>query len=250
MPSIKAPVNVAIIATTKCTLNCKYCLNYQPYIQDRQHYAIEKLKRDVDLFFSVFTSVAHFSVSGGEPFLHPQLGELLQYIHEKYHDRIERLWVPTNCTIVPPDDLCNIFADCDIEIRGTVYAASTAVDALDEKLRRFGVKLYFSTTRFFITYPPLPGDKLEVHQHFAACRKAYSGSGIKDGRLYVCCYSMFADTAGICKAAESDSFDLMNPDLKALADLSKGYFTKGCVKFCHICNGWPPNNTHFDPLPT
>ena len=41
----------SFVCTTKCTLNCKDCLNFAPFDSNKAHCDIERLKSDVDIYF-------------------------------------------------------------------------------------------------------------------------------------------------------------------------------------------------------
>jgi hypothetical protein len=248
-PFIHALNSTCVIITTRCTLNCKYCLNYQPYIKNKKHYDLAGIKRDVDLFFGVHDKVEYFAVSGGEPFLHPGLGELLQYIYDRHHDKLLHLGTATNCTVVPTDELCKVLRDCRVELLCDDYLKSDKFGDIVRQLRKFGVLFKQGNPRFFITYPPDPETLLEsdLRKKFAACKRCYTGHGLKNGRLYACCYSMFAETAGLCAAMTSDYLDLENASQEELLEFRTDHSAKGYTTFCRYCNGFYPFNQRFDP---
>lgn len=237
------------VITTKCTLNCKFCLNYQPYIKDRRHYDIADIKSDIDLFFGIHDKVDYFSLTGGEPFLHQGLGELLQYIHGRYGYKLLHLGTATNGTIVPSDDLCRILKECRVELLCNRYPLSSSYDDLMKQCRKYDVHcIEGGKLSFFITYPPFADCGMKPFaEKYLSCKSTYSGYGIKNGRIYYCCYSMFADTAGICESEPSDYYDMRNADPQSLTEFHLGVPKKGYVRFCGFCNGWPPENNHYDP---
>lgn len=72
---------ITFIISTRCTLNCKYCgqrlTNYQE--EDRKDFALENIKRDIDNFMGAVDFVGMISLIGGEPFVHKDLAEIVQY---------------------------------------------------------------------------------------------------------------------------------------------------------------------------
>lgn len=73
--------------TEKCTFNCKNCNMFMPYFQEPKHIARKEIINDIDDFFKIVDKVIAFKLLGGEPFLHSQLDEILEYICDNYDDR-------------------------------------------------------------------------------------------------------------------------------------------------------------------
>ena len=76
--------------THRCTLKCKLCGAYSPYYSPTPHWRGEELQSYVDKYFEVVDSVEKMTISGGEPFLHPDLPELVKYLN-KYKDALHLL---------------------------------------------------------------------------------------------------------------------------------------------------------------
>jgi hypothetical protein len=250
-----------VVVTTCCSLNCKYCLNYEPYIENKKNMDLASLKKDIDLFFSCHDKVEHFSLTGGEPFLHPGLTELMLYINDNYRERMEIFGTATNGTIVPSDELCKVIKDCGIQLicddyTKTAPSSKQSRDELTRKCKAFGIDyIDGQNPRFFITFPPreeIAGyDQSRMIDRFHQCKDCYSGFGLKDGRLYSCCYSMFAETAKLVDAVESDYYELSrftptSQARKELMEFRAGYSENGFAHFCNYCNGFPSINDAFD----
>lgn len=87
--------------TYDCTLKCKLCSNYSPYVPlDQRRYPLQVCTKAIDKFFRIITYVGIFTISGGEPLLHPNLFELLEHL-QNYSLNIGEVQVVTNGTLVP-----------------------------------------------------------------------------------------------------------------------------------------------------
>lgn len=93
---------VNILVTSACTLNCKLCGSYSPYTEPK-HYPIEKMEQAVAQLFTIVTHTKKFTITGGEPFLHPKLHLLLDTL-STYKNQIDVLEVITNSTLIPSQD--------------------------------------------------------------------------------------------------------------------------------------------------
>lgn len=105
-----------IIPSTVCDLNCRSCLNFNPYIKKHIVDSLEEVKADIDAFFGQVDLIYRLQISGGEPFLYKELGHVLEYIYENYKDKVIRLETVTNGTIVPSDELCRILKKCKVTV--------------------------------------------------------------------------------------------------------------------------------------
>lgn len=93
-----------IVLTMACNLNCRLCSNYAPYYPRPQHFGIEFLKEMMRRYFAVVPRIRKLMVSGGEPLLHPALGELVEDLRQ-YREQIGIFGIITNGTIVPSEKL-------------------------------------------------------------------------------------------------------------------------------------------------
>lgn len=90
---------VNILVTSACTLKCKLCGSYSPYSNAR-HFPIQNMKQAVDRLFAIATHTKKFTITGGEPFLHPQLHLLVEKL-ALYKSQMDVLEIITNGTIIP-----------------------------------------------------------------------------------------------------------------------------------------------------
>ncbi|WP_300906993.1 radical SAM protein [uncultured Desulfovibrio sp.] len=253
--------DICLICTTLCNLNCKYCLNFQPYLRDQKHRSFAVLKKDVDIFFKHVDRIGLFHISGGEPFLYPHLADIFLYLYENYGNRIECLSTTTNASHIPGDDLCSILQKCNAKVflddyRECVSFLKKTFNSVREKLLGYGLEIHVTkddATGFFKLFPPLQDDSRlsseKLIEKFTACRMPFAE--LKDGKLYNCNWSEFASNAGIVQEYDDESYDLTthtSEKNKELIEYRLGYSEKGYVEFCRYCNGnLPINNTKTPP---
>ncbi len=88
--------------TSYCNLKCKYCSASIPYYLNTYHIDLDFLLKQLNAYLDVIDGVETFRVIGGEPFLHPNLADILDHLVAS--DKIHTVHIVTNGTIVPRDE--------------------------------------------------------------------------------------------------------------------------------------------------
>lgn len=246
--------SISFLPSTACNLNCKYCLNFNPFA--KKYYVREwnELVRDVDLFFSCVDHIMLFHVSGGEPMLYMHLMNLIEYIDKNYGDRIDTLRTVTNGTVVPDDDMCRRLAQCKVEVaiddyRDAVPHYKDQFEKLIGKFDEYKVKYYINKVDNWIDLAPEKTDysKLsedELIRHRSECSQSWQE--LRNGKLYNCNYAAYATVAGIAGEQDVeeayDLYDFTPEKKKELVEFRLGYTTKGYTNFCKTCRGFKREN--------
>ncbi|MFT9055829.1 MAG: radical SAM protein [Ethanoligenens sp.] len=89
----------SLIILTRCNLNCKLCCEYIPQNRPFPDMTVDEERAILDALFSTIDCVTTLHLTGGgEPFLHPQLSEMIECAMQ-YSDRIDRLMLFSNSTV-------------------------------------------------------------------------------------------------------------------------------------------------------
>ena len=74
--------SVTVVVNQVCSLSCKYCTSYmnQYPAHDRINFPKEQVISNIKRFFGAVDGVGTITVMGGEPFLHPDLSDIVQAI--------------------------------------------------------------------------------------------------------------------------------------------------------------------------
>ena len=246
--------SISFLPSTICNLNCKHCLNFNPYAKQFYVREWEQLVKDVDLFFSCVDYIMLFHVSGGEPMLYKHTVDLIEYIDEKYGDRIGPLRTVTNGTVVPKDEALSRLSKCDVEIivddyRDAVPRFNERFDKLIEKLEEYHIKYKINKAESWIDLAPDTTDYSELSEeqlihHRDSCNQSWQE--LREGKLYSCNYAAYATVAGIAGDQDlEETFDLQSftpEQKKELVEFRMGYTTKGYTNFCKKCRGFTPEN--------
>lgn len=247
--------NISFLPSTACNLNCRYCLNFNPFSKTFYVRELEHLKADIDVFFRCVDRVMLFHVSGGETLLYPNIGEVVEYLHGHYGNRIDKLRMVTNGTIVPRDDVLRKLADANVEV--TVDDYREAVPDKDEqfkqviqKLNEYEIRHYVNKVSAWVDLGPDVTDysgcpESWLIKHRSECDQNWQE--LRDGKLYSCNYAAYAVVTGkLGKQDLEETYDLREHSqdkLKELIEFHLGYTEKGYTNFCKYCRGFTTNNT-------
>lgn len=247
--------SISFLPSTACNLNCKNCLNFNPFTKQFYVREWDELVRDVDLFFSCVDRIMLFHVSGGEPLIYKYTADLIEYIDKNYGDRIDTLRTVTNGTVIPKDGILQKLSKCNVEVtvddyREAVPHFKERFDELIRKFEEYHIKYYINKVNSWIdlasdrTDFSSKDDKwLEIHRE--SCNQSWQE--LRNGKLYSCNYAAYATVAGIAGEQDLEEvYDLntFNKDRKKeLIEFRLGYTTKGYTNFCKKCRGFTPDNT-------
>lgn len=249
--------SISFLPSTVCNLNCRHCLNFNPFAKKYFVRKWDELVRDVDLFFSCVDYIMLFHVSGGEPLLYKYTADIIQYIDQKYGHKINTLRFVTNGTIVPDDEVIEKISQCKCNVELTVDDYRDAVpeykDAFDKlinKLQKYNINYYINKVDSWIDLAPEKTDytymtEEELQKHREECNQTWQE--LRDGKLYNCNYAAYATVAGIAGEQDLEEvYDLTEfvPEKKKeLIEFRLGYTTKGYTNFCKKCRGFTLENT-------
>ena len=247
--------SISFLPSTVCNLNCKNCLNFNPFAKKFYVRKWDDLIKDVDLFFNCVDRIMLFHVSGGEPMMYKYTADLIEYIDKNYGNRIDTLRTVTNGTVIPTDETLQKMSQCHVEV--TVDDYRDAVPHFKEhfkkvisKLEEYHIKYYINKVESWIDLAPERTDysdlsEVELIAHRETCNQSWQE--LRDGKLYSCNYAAYATVAGI--AGEQDSEEVYDLNQftqnkkKELVEFRLGYTTKGYTNFCKKCRGFTPENS-------
>ena len=242
--------NTIYSITQFCNLKCKNCNSFMQYIQNPKHMGEDKVKNDIDLLFSTFDYMFILNLFGGETTLHPDLPEIIRYIHTNYESRYDFLGIATNGFTKLSSELVDAIKATNAVINISNYAQYFPND--NERQRQFATFVQclkdnnithhiedFSSYWFdygFETVDRTTASEEILQAVFNKCNMHCRL--MQDGKYYNCAYDKLALNIGV--HSQDSGFDLQNFDSKdkvSLLEYNLGYSTKGYVELCKICDG-------------
>ena len=95
---------------TSCSLNCKLCSQWFPYLQKKELFNPDDIINNLKIIFKYVDIVHNVAVIGGEPFLNQGIVKVLAFLDEMHKQgKLTFIRVVTNGTIMPSSDALNFF---------------------------------------------------------------------------------------------------------------------------------------------
>ncbi len=88
--------------TEKCSLRCRDCGYFMQYHKNPKHYDTKDIFAEIDRLDELFDFVGSLHIVGGEPFVHPDIYEIIAYAQTK--KTFQSVGLVTNGTIAPKKD--------------------------------------------------------------------------------------------------------------------------------------------------
>lgn len=242
-----------------CNLNCKNCLNFNPFIKKHIIDDFNSVKEDIDIFFDKVDLIYRFQISGGEPFLNRYLGKLIKYINNNYRNKIIHLETVTNGTIVPSDELCDTLKEGNVRLflddyRKALNEGEKKYKEVLDKLNEHKINYIENYAAYWIDLLAIdekskPRTDGELELLFNICDNPWST--LRNKKITSCNYCNYAEKAGVCEVDSQNYFDLTTvneQNKKELIEFRLRFNSRGYVELCKKCAGWTSiNPTMVEP---
>lgn len=217
---------LAIVPTTKCTLNCKLCFDFLFGPVKRRDIPFDDICRDIDACFDLFDRVEWLQFVGGEVYVYRDFAKLLRYV-QKYRGRFDKLVIETNATVCPNEDEQAAMLEYGEDLLVFIsnygelsYDYDKFVAFLERGHLNYASKKYHGEDQYYDgwidnTNPhdlKEPGDVLEVNAKNCP-QSRIKNMHVYDGKLHRCSNSCFMLEMGLFPPKENDFVDLRDPSM-------------------------------------
>lgn len=262
-----------LVITERCNLACKLCAEYSPYYSNPPHATFEKIKKAIDIYFKCVDSVGDFSIFGGEPLLHKDVYNVLEYL-STYLERIKCLMILTNGTVLPSEDKLSVLLKqypklidkLQINISNYGEKLSKRADEVEEVCDRLKIRCrvinyhgdnlfcdgwvdYGDHTQKFFT-------KEDILEHARKCnfrKDIYSNINFLKGKIYFmrCGRAFWRKVLGVTPADSSDVIcfpdEVTSENKDILRRRIRELITAEYSDSCAFCNGMCDDSVRYAP---
>ena len=229
--------------TTKCSLRCKNCAAFITHYKPQKDYSLEYIKKNFGLLLDVLDGIQELELMGGEPFLHNEFDDILQWCIEQ--EKIHAVKIVTNGTIMPKESTWQIMTNNKVKLVIDNYGKlSRALETMVLHARESGVRYEEQNLQKWYQLEPVvrkniteEGLKNIYHNcNFRTC------IGMTNGRFYHCNVAGHMNTVGLLTDQESDYVELENQEWnkEELRNIIREFLAIDYLKACDYCN-YPEN---------
>lgn len=232
---------ITFCITSKCTLKCRDCGSLIPEFNSRTHInmSIDEFKFNLDKITTVANKIRRAVLLGGEPFIHPNLDEMINLICSK--SNIDILEIMTNGTKIPNKKVLDVLKKYNTKVYVYIsnYSENPALktilknDNLKRVLKEYSIKIQMVETNGWLKEFGFgnkisnPKDSIFKYNrcHCSHCTQIFNN------KLYPCSKGSSAIELGLINV---DDY----VDLKKSMDLQNdiiNYFKKDYFKACETC---------------
>jgi organic radical activating enzyme len=233
-----------ILVTEKCNLNCSHCNMFIPHYENPVHRNVNTIIEDIDVFFSKADYVSILHLVGGEPFLYPNIDEIITHITKNYTNRIDKFIITTNGTATPKDTTIELLKNNNVILSVSNYTdklpkLKTKVTKNIEYYTLNNIQHYVRNNIEWYDFGDLRIKKNltedELIQHFDSCTAPFRG--LNNGKFYYCHLNTSAVSTKLFPSNENDYVELSSITQEELIKFDLGYTSLGYITFCDNCNG-------------
>lgn len=244
----------SLIILTRCNLRCRLCCEYVPQNKPFPDMTVEQEKQILDAVFDVADHITTLHLTGGgEPFLHPQLSELVETAMI-YADRFDTLMLFTNSTVPVSQALMEtlIRSRDKVLVQVSRYGKSPEKEAaiLQSLLNndiRCKVANYSGEEQDFggwVDFGPWEAQGQDVailKKRFEACavtRDMHGNWRTRDGKVHWCSRSQRGMELGLIPDCPEDYVDLFDPSTReGKQEKFRRIANAACLSACDRCSG-------------
>jgi organic radical activating enzyme len=233
-----------VLVTEKCNLACSFCNMFIPHYELPKHRDVQIILSDIDSYFNLVDYVSIFHLVGGEPFLHPNIKDIIEYILEKYSDKIDKFIITTNGTVLPREEILEVLKNNNVILSVSNY--SNKLEKLKSKVERVvdtykvnNINHYVRNNIEWYDFGDLRiknnMSEEELINHFDSCTAPFRG--LNDGKFYYCHLNTSAVLTKLFPLNDNDYVNLSDVSSEDLIKFDLGFTELGYITFCDNCNG-------------
>jgi len=205
-----------------CNLNCAGCLHYAPFA-DKRFADVETVRRDFARLKELFSNIRHIRIMGGEPLLHPDVGEVVKIVHASFPR--SKVRVVTNGVLLNDDAegktrcLLSILKENDVGVDWTKYPPiAHREDEIKTLCADARVNLRITENNSFMARVRPNGGE-GILRAFRWCRERMYCPILDDGRIFTCapaCYAGYYNKVAGAKIPVEKGVDIHKATAKEL----------------------------------
>ena len=224
--------------TTACTLKCKHCSNFIPYLKKDEQCPMnfDDFKNKLDNLLKAVHKIKNLLLIGGEPLLVKNLHEYLDYAASK--KKIERVWIVTNGTLLMNE---NLYKTAEKYKKKLNYSQNEELkpilkhEELFKQIKKANLDYDFKKDLSWGYTSPLDENKKRdcSKGYFKYCNN--NCVAVFGNKMQVCPRAGTFELKKIYTPSKEDFVDLNNNNPKLLKKKLMEFYSKDSFSACNYC---------------
>lgn len=184
--------NIEFQIVDHCNLNCRGCAHFSN-ISEKNSIDARVLVKNMDQFNKRVGYVYSVALMGGEPLLHPDIVDIIEYTRDRFP--ISEIRIVTNGLLLDrmPKEFYRTCRKCRILIYVTKYPPTVnKIPQIRKVLSSYGIRYFISSTVRQFSESLNPAGTSDAGNTFGNCGRKEC-TIIKNDRLYICSVSAYID---------------------------------------------------------
>lgn len=227
---------VELVVTTKCSLKCRNCSNLMQLYAKPYDVELRVIKESIKNLLDAVERIGMFRVLGGEPFLYPDLAEVLDILISS--KKIKVIGIPTNGTVFPKMEVITMLKNPKVRLDISDYGVrdiSNFLKMCQEKEIHHSVTL----DKVWLDIGDMEcRERCERELDVQYKRCNLQCRNILNGKMFRCPRASHGDDLEIIKTPQNEFVNLV--DIKSIKELRKSiaevYYRNEYVEACNYCD--------------
>lgn len=240
--------------TMRCNLKCKYCGVLVPQYPYRPQMDMKECRNTLHMLFQIIDKVGKFQITGGEPMMHPQIGEVIRECI-RYSEFIDEFWLFSNCSMPIKDDVFDVLKEISTKVLVQCSDYGIHKDVADDnisKLKRYSIPYrytkYYGERKTqdyngwvdqgdFVAHNRSLDENMKI---FSNCTHVRRGGSwyVRSGQMHWCGRSIRGMEVDRIPDVKDDYLDLFEDcTIKEKREKLRILMDKSVITACDYCNG-------------
>lgn len=160
--------------THMCNYRCSYCFSHDRTIDRKKFCDWDDLKRAVDHLDSINRPAYKFTLSGGEPTIHPEFFRLIEYLAERLGERLNYILIISNGSRQGKlyEKLAQLAEGINLNMLVSLHTEYANAEHIEELIRKLADKMSITFNLMF--NPERRGFTRQLHQMLCEMRREHA----------------------------------------------------------------------------
>ncbi len=232
---------------TVCDLKCKKCAKCTPYFEKKELYPAKKVIGNLKKLLSFVDRIHVLSIIGGEPFLNPDIAEVIDYCSGC--DKIGDVDITTNATVLPNEEVFKCLASSRVVVHISDYELDNKKLVANKKifirkLNEYRISYKYFSHESWLDFGPIEKrnySKRQLKMMYFCC-PMNSCNIFNQGKLYRCGRASYMSNHNLGEIEDIIDINQISSKTEMRKKLH-WFYRRSYGSACEYCSDRPSNVT-------